>query len=103
MSCTGKKKHPNQRPNSSKRRPPQNDHFQKTKPASESNLRNRPRPTRNRLPASLAAPDTDAVSFDGRLAAERAHVAGVLADFHLLDLFAEGGAVSVLRYAGLVS
>ena len=29
-----------------------------------------------------------------RLAAERACVAGVLRDFHLLDLFAEGGAVS---------
>lgn len=29
-----------------------------------------------------------------RLAAERAHITGVLRDFHLLDLFAEGGAVS---------
>ena len=29
-----------------------------------------------------------------RLAAERTCVAGVLRDFHLLDLFAEGGAVS---------
>lgn len=31
-----------------------------------------------------------------RLAAKRARVAGVLANFHLLDLFAEGGAVSVV-------
>lgn len=57
-------------------------------------IRNRPRPTRHRLLADLAAPDPDTVSLDRRLAAKSAHVAGVLADFHLLDLFAQGGAVS---------
>lgn len=62
---------------------------------SGSNLRNGPRAARDGLLAALAAPDADAVSLDGRLAAEGAGVAGVLGDFHLLDLFAEGGAVSV--------
>ena len=33
--------------------------------------------------------------LDRCFAAKGADVAGVLADFHLLDLFAEGGAVSV--------
>lgn len=36
------------------------------------------------------------MSLDRRLAAESARVAGVLADFHLLHLFAERGAISVL-------
>lgn len=36
-----------------------------------------------------------------RLAAKRARVAGVLANFHLLDLFAEGGAVSVVEGVSL--
>ena len=58
-------------------------------------LRNRPRPTRDRLLAASTIPDTDAVSLDRRFAAEGASVAGVLADLHLLNLFAEGGAVSV--------
>ena len=40
------------------------------------------------------------MSLDGRLAAEGARVARVLADFHFLDLFAEGGAVSVLGRRG---
>ena len=35
--------------------------------------------------------------LDRRLAAKGARVSRVLADFHLLDLFAEGGAVSVGR------
>ena len=82
--------------------PPKMTTFKTQNPIRE-DLRNRPRSTRNGLPASLAAPDTDAVSFDGRLAAESAHVACVLADLHLLDLFAEGGAVSVLWYADLLS
>ena len=34
------------------------------------------------------------MSLHRRFPAERTGVAGVLADFHLLDLFAEGGAVS---------
>ncbi len=54
----------------------------------------RPRPPRHRLLAALAAPDPDAVPLDRHLATKGAGVAGVLADFHLLDLFAEGGAVS---------
>lgn len=33
------------------------------------------------------------MSLDGRLAAKGAGVAGVLADFHLFHLFAQGGAV----------
>ena len=33
--------------------------------------------------------------LDRRFAAEGARIAGVLGDFHLLHLFAEGGAVSV--------
>lgn len=57
-------------------------------------LRNRPRPTRNRLPAASTTPDADAVPLDRVFAAKGAGVARVLADFHLLDLFAEGGAVS---------
>ena len=36
------------------------------------------------------------MSLDRRLAAKGARVAGVLADFHLLDLFAERGAVSAV-------
>ena len=34
--------------------------------------------------------------LDGRLAAKGAGVASVLADFHFFNLFAEGGAVSVV-------
>lgn len=36
------------------------------------------------------------MTLDGRFAAESARVASVLAYFHLLHLFAEGGAVSVV-------
>lgn len=60
-------------------------------------LRNSPRPPRHGLLAALTAPDPHRVTLDGRFAAESAGVAGVLADFHLFDLFAEGGAVSGLR------
>ena len=42
------------------------------------------------------------MSLDRVFAAKGAGVSGVLADFHLLDLFAEGGAVSVFE-AGDVS
>lgn len=60
-----------------------------------SRCRNGPRAARDGLPAALAVPDAHAVSLDRRLAAKGAGVAGVLGDFHLLHLFAEGGAVSV--------
>lgn len=60
-------------------------------------LRNSPRAAGDGLLADPAAPDADAVSFDRVLAAEGAGVAGVLGDFHLLDLFAEGGAISTVR------
>jgi hypothetical protein len=49
----------------------------------------------NGLLAGLAVPDSDRVASDGGLAAERAHVSGVLCDFHLLDLLTEGSTVSV--------
>ena len=58
--------------------------------------RHRPRAASDGLLAAPAAPDADAVSLDRRLAAKGARVAGVLADFHLLDLFAERGAVSAV-------
>lgn len=61
----------------------------------QQHLRNGPRAARDGLPAALAVPDAHAVSLDRRLAAKGAGVAGVLGDFHLLHLFAEGGAVSV--------
>ncbi len=70
--------------------PPQHKERDTKKPHSP----HRPRPPRHRLLAALAAPDPDAVPLDRHLAAKGAGVAGVLADFHLLDLFAEGGAVS---------
>jgi len=49
------------------------------------------------LVARLAVPDSDRMSLDGCLSAEGADVFGVLGDFHLLDLFSEGGTVSVFR------
>ena len=58
--------------------------------------RNRPRPARDRLLAAATTPDPDGMPLDGRLAAKGAGVAGVLADFHFFNLFAEGGAVSVV-------
>jgi hypothetical protein len=47
------------------------------------------------LLARFAVPDSDGVSLDGGLSAERADVLGVLGYLHLLDLLSEGGTVSV--------
>ena len=66
----------------------------------KSHSRNRPRAPGDRLLAALAIPDAHAVPLHRRFAAKGAGVAGVLGDFHLFDLFAEGGAVSV--WGGLV-
>lgn len=50
--------------------------------------------TSNSLVAGLAVPDTDGVTLDSGLSAEGAGVSGVLADFHLLHLLAQGGTVT---------
>lgn len=47
------------------------------------------------LLARLAVPDTGRVALDAHFAAECAGVSGVLGDFNLLDLLAEGGTVAV--------
>jgi hypothetical protein len=84
-------------------------------PFQERNLRDSPCATGNGLLASLAAPDTDRVSLDCVLSAERAcfstsvfqihcpmsrasslTVFGVLGDFHLLDLLSQGGTITVV-------
>lgn len=54
---------------------------------------------RNSALAGLAVPDANRVTLDAGLAAESAHVLGVLGDFHLLDRLSEGGTVS-LRKSG---
>lgn len=59
-----------------------------------SNLRDRPCSSRNRLLARPAGPDAHRVSFDRGLSAEGTCVAGVLGDFHLLDLFSQRGTIS---------
>lgn len=50
---------------------------------------------RNSALAGLAVPDANRVTLDAGLAAESAHVLGVLGDFHLLDGLTEGGTVSL--------
>lgn len=52
--------------------------------------------TGNGLVARLAVPDTGRMTLDGDLSAEGAGVAGVLGDFHLLDLLTERGTVTVV-------
>jgi hypothetical protein len=59
------------------------------------NVRDSPGTTGNGLLAGLALPDSDSSALDGVLSAEGAGVAGVLGDFHLLDLLTERGTVSV--------
>jgi hypothetical protein len=59
------------------------------------NVRDSPGTTGNGLLARLALPDSDSSALDGVLSAEGAGVAGVLGDFHLLDLLTERGTVSV--------
>ena len=49
----------------------------------------------NRLLATSALPDAYSVSFDCVLSAKCADVSGVLGDFHLLDLLAQRGTVSI--------
>lgn len=56
----------------------------------------------NGLSARLAVPDTDGMALDGDLSAEGAGVLGVLRDLHLLDLFSEGGTVSICLRTSLV-
>ena len=63
-------------------------------------LRNSPCASCNCLLATLALPNSDRVSLDSVLAAERADVSGVLADFHLLDLLSEGGTITGTVFTG---
>lgn len=50
--------------------------------------------TGDSLLARLAVPDASGVTLDGDLAAEGAGVTGVLRDFDLLHLLAEGGTIA---------
>lgn len=50
---------------------------------------------RNSALAGLAVPDANRVTLDAGLAAESAHVLGVLGDFHLFDRLSERGTVSL--------
>ena len=50
--------------------------------------------TSDGLLAAPAVPDADGLTLDGDLSAECAGVAGVLRDFHLLDLLPQGGTIS---------
>ena len=65
--------------------------------SSNLDLRHSPCTTSDGLFATSAFPDSYGVSLDSVLAAESADVSGVLCDFHLLDLFSEGSAVSVRK------
>lgn len=65
-----------------------------------SGSRNGPGSSSNGLAAGPAFPDTDGLALDGVLSAEGAGVAGVLRDFHLLDLFTERGTVSDTVFTG---
>lgn len=58
-------------------------------------LRDGPGTTGNSLVAPLALPDANSLALDGVLAAESADIAGVLSDFHLLDLLSERGTVTI--------
>lgn len=58
-------------------------------------IRDNPGTSGNGLLARLALPDTDGCALDGGLSAESASVAGVLGDFHLLDLLPQRGTISV--------
>jgi hypothetical protein len=64
--------------------------------ASSLDLRDRPGTTSHRLLAGLAVPDSNRVSLDSVLSAERADVAGMLSNFHLLHLLPQGGTISVV-------
>ena len=64
------------------------------------NLRNCPCASGRRLLATLALPDSDCFSLDGVLSAEGADVARVLSDFHLFDLFSEGGTITGTVFPG---
>ena len=52
------------------------------------------------LSTTLAVPDTDSSSLDAILTAEGAGVAGVLGDFHLLDLLTQRGTIAGSVLAG---
>lgn len=58
-------------------------------------IRNDPGTTSDGLLACPALPDPDRGALDGGFTAESAGVAGVLGDFHLLNLFSQGGTISV--------
>jgi len=58
-------------------------------------VRNNVSTTSDSLLAAPAVPDADSLTLDGDLSAECAGVAGVLRDFHLLDLLPQGGTISV--------
>ena len=69
----------------------------KTRPRNQKiYLRNTPRSPRHRLLTAPTRPYPHTMSLHARFPAKRTGVAGVLADFHFLYLFAEGGAVSML-------
>jgi len=63
-------------------------------------LRNCPCATSNCLSTTLAVPDPNGVSLHAVLSAECADVSGVLGDFHLLDLFSEGGTITSTVFTG---
>lgn len=58
-------------------------------------LRDHPGTASNSFLTRSALPDSHRVSLHRGLAAKRARVSRVLGDFHLLDLFSEGGTISV--------
>lgn len=59
------------------------------------NVRDGVSTTSDGLLAGPAVPDTGGMTLDSDLSAECAGVAGVLGDFHLLDLLTERGTVTV--------
>jgi len=60
-------------------------------------VRDGPGSSGNGLLAGLAFPDSNGLALNGVLSAEGAGVAGVLGDFHLLDLLTERGTISMGR------
>jgi len=59
------------------------------------NLRDDPGSASNGFLTRSTLPDSDRMSLHRSLAAECAGVSRVLRDFHLLDLFSEGGTISI--------
>jgi len=64
------------------------------RPSRNVDVRHNVSTTSDSLLAAPAVPDADGLTLDGDLSAECAGVAGVLGDFHLLDLLPQGGTIS---------